>query len=337
MKYSRLPAVPFAAETGDRRRSIDAGHRLHPSVPIRLTLADAEVLSLESTLRCGQAFRWQEVDGCWYGSFGFGSLAFRETNGAVEVRGLGAELTAGDAWRFLGLSLPLTEVARRLSSDRWVSAAITDYPGLRLLRQDPWECLIHFICSQLSNIPKIELCAERLARRWGSIHRWPEGVEVASMPSVEQLASVPVADLRGCALGYRAPYLRDTAQYLLSREPSLLEWRRTSYSQALDGLLKLPGVGRKVADCVALFSLDKPEAFPVDVWVRRAMRECYPRSLRVYMPDWDEREGQALSNREHQAILRFAWDRWGVLAGLAQQYLFHARRMRSTAKSTPSA
>lgn len=296
---------------------------------MRLLLADGESLCLASTLRCGQAFRWRQVGEWWYGSHGLGSLALREVEGAIQVRGLGEGLTAGEAWRFLGLSLPLAEARRRLESDRWVSMAMAQYPGLRLLRQDPWECLLHFICSQLSNIPKIELSTERVARNWGVVHKWPEGVEVASLPTLEELAAVSETELRGCGLGYRAPYLRDTARALLSRGVSVADLRAQSYEATLDALLILPGVGRKVADCAALFSLDKPEAFPVDVWVRRAMRECYPRSLRAYLPEWEERDGQALSSREHRAILQFAWDRWGKLAGLAQQYLFHARRMNS--------
>jgi N-glycosylase/DNA lyase len=290
-------------------------------------LAEGEVLSLESTLRCGQAFRWRQAGEWWYGSHGLGSLALREVEGGVEVRGLGEGLTAGEAWRFLGQSLPLAEAQRRLASDLPVADAMAQYPGLRLLRQDPWECLLHFICSQLSNIPKIELCTERVARKWGTVHRWPEGVDVASLPTVEQLAAVSETELRGCALGYRAPYLRDTALAILYAGEDVGHLRDLSYEECLPSLLALPGVGRKVADCVALFSLDKPEAFPVDVWVRRAMRECYPRALRTYLPEWEEREGQALSGREHQAILRFAWERWGKLAGLAQQYLFHAKRM----------
>ncbi len=324
VKHSRLSTVSFRAEKG-----VSPLEPLHPVRPIRLSFAEEEALSLESTLRCGQAFRWRKTGEWWYGSHGLGSMAMREIEGGVEVRGLGGELTAGEASRFLGLSLPLAEAQRRLASDRWVSSAMALYPGLRLLRQDPWECLVHFICSQLSNIPKIELCAERVARNWGTIHQWPEGVEVATLPTAARLAEVSEAELRGCALGYRAPYLRETALALQSSGLLLESLRSSSYGSALESLLTLPGVGRKVADCVALFSLDQPEAFPVDVWVRRAMRDYYPRSLRTYLPEWEEREGQALSGREHQAILRFAWDRWGKLAGLAQQYLFHARRMNT--------
>ena len=329
MKHSRLPTSPFSAESADGGRQVGPEHPLDPHSAIRLTLAPGETLSLQSTLRCGQAFRWRQVGEWWYGSHGRGSLAFRETEGNIEVRGLGAGLTVGEAWRFLGLPLPLAEATRRLASDRWVSAAMAQYPGLRLLRQDPWECLLHFICSQLSNIPKIELCTERLARSWGLVLRWPEGVEVACLPTMERLASLSEADLRSCALGYRAPYLRDTAVTLLSRNVDVAGLRGVDYETALATLLTLPGVGRKVADCVALFSLDKPEAFPVDVWVRRAMRDYYPRALRSYLPECQEPVGQTLSGREHQAIIRFAWDRWGKLAGLAQQYLFHARRMNS--------
>ena len=95
----------------------------------------------------------------------------------------------------------------------------------------------------------------------------------------------------------------------------------------LAALLALPGVGRKVADCILLFSLDKPEAFPVDVWVRRLVHALYPRALNAYLPDAAGRLEKGLSTLEHRELLRFAWERWGCLAGYAQQVLFHAARL----------
>ena len=318
MKHTRLERSDYGPH---------AAQALSPRRAVYMALLPGERLDLDQTLRSGQVFRWRKHGDTWYGPHGSGSLAVRTSPEGLEVRGQGAALTAEDAWRFLGLDRPLGEIERRLQHDRWVARSMAAYPGLRLLRQDPWECLINFLCSQLSNIPKIKLSTERLARRWGTVHGWENGIDVAVMPPPAVLAALPETALRECALGYRAAYLRDTAAAVVVGKIDLERLRAQPYADALAALLRLPGVGRKVADCVLLFALDQPAAFPVDVWVRRAMREWYPRGLRAYLPDWDAREAQTLSRREHDAIVQFAWDRWGALAGYAQQYLFHARRL----------
>jgi N-glycosylase/DNA lyase len=318
MKHSRLPRLP---PPGDPLRPLSPGR------PVFLPLPEGEPLDLNHTFRCGQVFRWRPHGETWYGPYGSGSLAVRRREGGIDVRALGAAVTAEEAWRFLGLDLPLAVVCRRLDADRWVTAAIAALPGLRIVRQDPWECLATYICSQWNNIPKIELSTERIARGWGRVHRWPEGVEVAAFPAPERLAGLSLADLQACALGYRCAYLVDTARRVASGELDLAALRQAPYAEALRALLGLPGVGRKVADCILLFSLDKPQACPVDVWVRRVVHELYPRALSQYLPDASARIEKGLAAREYDAILRLAWDRWGMLAGCAQQYLFYARRL----------
>ena len=235
-------------------------------------------------------------------------------------------MSAADAWSFLGLDRPLSRIYRAFASDRPLAAAVAAVPGMRLLRQDPWECLAAFVCSQNSNIPKIEMSLERIARRWGTAHAWEGGVEVASFPSPETLASLSSDDLRFTGLGYRCRYLVMTARALVEQGLDPAALRSLEYDDALAALMRLPGVGRKVADCALLFSMDKPQAFPVDVWVRRVLHECYRGPLERCLPGVEKQAGKALCPREHAAMLRFAWDRWGMLAGYAGQYLFHARR-----------
>lgn len=321
MKHARLPLL-----------EPPAGLRwapLSPDRPVLLPLPPDEPFDPESTFRCGQVFRWRQAGGTWYGPFGAGSLAFRAVPGGVEARALGVAADADVAWRFLGLDRPLREVYRRLEGDAPLARAFAAYPGLRLLRQDPWDCLIGYVCSQWNNVPKIELSTGRLARGWGRVLRWPEGVEVAVLPSPERLAAAEPEELRPCALGYRARYLTASARFLPATDLAAL--RGAPYEAALAALLAVPGVGRKVADCILLFSLDQPHACPVDVWVRRVLHELYPRALSRYLPDRAARAAGALSAVEHRALVRFAWDRWGRLAGYAQQYLFHARRQGSAA------
>jgi N-glycosylase/DNA lyase len=321
MKHARLPLIP---PPGDPSRSLA---RIGAE-PVFLPVPDDEPVDLQHTFRCGQNFRWHLHGDTWYGPYGPGSLAVRSVAGGLEVRALGLSPSVEEVRGFLGLHLPLPEVYRGLSGDRWVSAAIAAVPGMRVLRQDPWECLVNFICSQNSNIPKIERSTERLAREWGTVHQWDGGIEVASLPGPEALAALTPAALGVCGLGYRCRYLVQSARMIAAGDVPLSELRRLPYEAALNALLRLPGIGRKVADCILVFSLDKPQACPVDVWVRRIIHELYPRSLRRYLPDAQARMEKALTPREYEAMVQFAWDRWGMLAGYAQQYLFHARRHR---------
>lgn len=328
MKYANLEPNSFPA-------SLDPGTILQPERPVVLPLPWAEPLDLHHTFRCGQVFRWREEGGTWYGPYRGGSLAVRHTLSGVEVRALGVEATAGEAWRFLGLDHSLGEIYRCIGDDRWLLRAIETVPGLRILRQDPWECLAGFICSQNSNIPKIELSLERIARLCVGVLRWPEGVEVAAFPSAARLAELSPDALKETALGYRCSYLSAASGRIAAGEVDLLSLRGHRYEEALAALLALPGVGRKVADCILLFSLDQAQAFPVDVWVRRVLRELYPKPLARYLPDLEERGDKALTAREYEAMVQFAWRKWGALAGYAQMYLFHARRLGGLAVSAP--
>jgi N-glycosylase/DNA lyase len=294
--------------------------------PTLLPLPPEEPFDPEATFRCGQIFRWHAHGDIWYGPYGRSALAVRRVSGGLEVRALGAPVTSAEAARLLGLDVSLANVYCRLSHDRWVAEAIAAAPGLRILRQDPWDCVAGYICSQWNNIPKIELSTGRLARELGEVHRWPEGVEVAAFPRPEALAARTAEELRGSALGYRCDYLVQTARRIAAGDVDFEALRRATYDEALAALLALPGIGRKVADCILLFSLDHPQACPVDVWVRRVIHELYPRELERYLPDAPARLEKGLSNVEYRAVTRFAWDRWGDLAGYAQQYLFHARR-----------
>ncbi|MFN3653075.1 MAG: DNA-3-methyladenine glycosylase family protein [Armatimonadota bacterium] len=308
----------LAAPQGDRLLERDR--------PVLLPLAPGEPFDPLHTFRCGQVFRWHRHGDTWYGPFGQASLAVRVTLDGLEVRAHGSAVTVDDAWRFLGLDTPLAEVYRRLRPDPHLARAVEAAAGLRILRQDPWECVAGYICSQWNNIPKIELSTGRIARDWGTVHPWDGGVEVPVLPPPERLAELEPEALKSCALGYRCKYLVRTAQRVAAGEIDLPSLRRLPYREALAALLALPGIGRKVADCILLFSLDQPEAFPVDVWVRRVVHELYGEALSAYLPDAAARVEKGLTPREYDAILCFAWDRWGALAGYAQQYLFYTRR-----------
>jgi N-glycosylase/DNA lyase len=284
---------------------------------------------LESSFSCGQIFRWRQEREWWCGSVGGTALGVRASGDRLEVRQAGALLGEAEIARFLGLADDLPRIHRRIGTDAVMRAAIAALPGLRILRQEPWECLAGFICSAWNNVPKIQGSTGQLCRRWGeplALDLDDGEIALHTFPSPERLASATEAELREAALGFRAPNLLKAARLVAEGRLDFEALRRAPYEEALRTLRGVPGVGRKVADCILLFSLDKPEAFPVDVWVWRVMREVYGRHLSEVLPVEPPAGGAGPSDRAYRAIQSFAWGRWGRCAGYAQQYLFTAKR-----------
>jgi N-glycosylase/DNA lyase len=254
------------------------------------------------TLFSGQAFRWRADGTGAVGIFAGRRIRLIQQGESVEAEGVGGTGDAAALARFLGLDQPLQKIERTLSRDRVLARIIPKTSGIAILRQGPWECLASFIISAFNNIPKIEMTVDRLSARFGEA--LPGGG--SAFPSAAAIAAASERMLRDCILGYRAPYLRSVAK-LVAAGPFNLDAPFTlPYDAAKRMLLELPGVGQKVADCVLLFAYGKGEAFPVDVWVKRAVERWYF-------------GGQARTEREIRA---FARRRFGDLAGYAQQHLF---------------
>jgi N-glycosylase/DNA lyase len=303
----------------------------HSQSSLYLPLSPAEPLSLAHSFDCGQIFRWRRFGDAWVGTIGESVLALSAVDGGIVVECTGAAIATEDVARFLGLHHSLAEIVPRIDTDPVMRTCLDGLSGLRLLRQDPWECLIAYICSSWNNIPKIQRSTALIAQRWGRRHTLTvagQEVEVDSFPSPARLSAVTVEELRECGLGYRASYVHMTARKIAAGELDLMALRRVPYKEALASLLRLPGIGRKVADCILVFALDKFEAFPVDVWVRRAIHQYYGFATQSERSaESPARSSEAPGNREYDAIQRFAWDRWGEWAGYAQQYLFYAKRL----------
>ena len=275
-------------------------------------------VDLAASLQGGQAFRWT-ADGTGYA-------------GVVVRRAVRFEPLPGGAVRVHGM--PLDEAAAyfrlepadaarraRLARDPVLAPAVAAHPGLRLLRQDPWETTAAFITSANNNVPRIEGTLRHLARKHGERLAPPGGVpagEFVAFPAPEVVARLRETSLRAAGLGYRAPFLKETARMVARGEVDLPSLRGRPLAEAREALLALPGVGPKVADCIALFSLDCDDAFPIDRWIVRAVADAFL-------------GGGEPKPRDVEA---FARARWGQDAGLAQQLLFHAIRLRAGAPGT---
>ena len=216
----------------------------------------------------------------------------------LDAPGVQAELVDALPWR----------------SDAVLRAAIAANPGLRILRQDPHDALIGFLCSSNKRILQIRQMVAQLAQSLGE----PLGGGHHALPTWTQLAAATDGQLKACALGYRAAFLRGTARRLQARPLWAEEFQALSTTDLLAELQALPGVGPKVAACVALFGFGRLESFPVDTWVVQALAAAY--GFRGWAPARLEEFGRA---------------HFGPAAGLAQQYLFAAAR--AGALSDPSA
>ena len=310
--------------------------------------------NLAATLSSGQAFRWKQIDSAWEGVIHerWVRLQQREPTDTQRSRASCIEATAAapqENWIWLTRYLRLDDDhAAQLASfpdDEPMREALAHCHGLRLLRQERWECLASFILSSTKQIVQIQQCVELLCQRFGepvamvgrAVPCPPRTINSTdnpgnsahgvthpnhfSFPTAARLTSATETELRACKMGFRAKYLLAAARMVASHELDLPSLSALPLDAAREALMRCPGVGRKIADCVLLFSCDHHEAFPIDVWVERALQ-------RLYFP----------KRRARRARLeKFAATHFGPHAGLAQQYLFHYLRTGGHGRPTTHA
>ena len=279
-------------------RSLGAGSGLTPA-----TLAE--------TLDGGQAFRWNQTEtGAWRGLWLSRCVELRLRGPKLQGRSpVAAPVPSEEVKRYLGLDGDHERACDTLPwrGDSVLAAAMQSFPGLRLLRQPLSETLFGFLLSSAKSIPQIKDACERAASAFGEEIAPRAGLR--ALPTWERLAEIPEADLRACKFGYRAKYVSGTARFLAEKPDYLAQAEAAPYEEARTMLMKLPGVGGKVADCALLFGAAKGEAFPVDTWIAKVMSERY-----------------GLNGWNLEQIATFGRAHFGPHAGLAQQFLFSAAR-----------
>jgi N-glycosylase/DNA lyase len=266
---------------------------------------------LAATLNSGQVFRWDPEGAAWIGVLGNHWVRLRAAPGQIIAET--ALPVAEWTWltNYLQLGVALQHILSTFPDDEPMRAAVLACRGLHLLRQEPWECLASFILSSTKQIVQIRQIVALLCSRFGKPLEVPAGQAPAfSFPEPAVLAALSERDLRDCKMGFRAPYLRGTAGAVQSGELDLASLSTVSCDQARAALMALPGVGRKIADCVLLFAYGFQQSFPVDVWVLKALRQLYFRGRRPTL----------------RKLHEFSATHFGPNAGYAQQYLFHYMR-----------
>lgn len=284
--------------------------------------------SLDHTLSCGQTFRWKKRGIWWTGIADQTAFKIQQTNRALEFNPSTNTVATDFLWRYFRLDDNLPLVYSKITKDEYMREAVKRFRGLRLVRQEPWECTVSYLCAQNKNIPAIKQMIFNLCRRFGDPINF-ESEEFYKFPKPEALAKANLKELRRCKLGYRAENVLKTAKLVNKGgfDPEAL--RTMPYKKAKEELLTLPGVGPKVADCILLFSLDKIEAFPIDIWMKRIILEYYSQCFEPkFITRMQAKKG--LSPREYQTIYDFGRKYFGKYLGYAQEYLYHHKRCQAS-------
>jgi N-glycosylase/DNA lyase len=281
---------------------------------------------LEHTLRCGQLFRWRKLSDWWYGVVSEKVVKIRQIEDELRVQTFPEEMDTDFVKNYFRLDDNLSHILSRISIDEHIRKAIQCFSGLRIIRQQPWECLVSYICATYKSIPAIKEMVLSLSKRFGTKITF-DGYDFYTFPKPSDLANTDVEELRKCKLGFRDKRVLKTARIMHNEELDLEALRKSDYEHARNELLSLPGVGQKVADCVLLFSLDKLEAFPVDVWLKRIILKYYSSHFEPLFIEKIQNK-RSLTPHEYREINLFGRRYFGRYAGYAQEYLFHYERQQ---------
>ena len=272
-------------------------------------LSDNFKINFDYSINSGQVFLWKKIDAKWYGIDGKRVLVLE--NAQKFKKNMKYETD------FFRLDDNFEKISNDLKNDNYVRNALKMFPGLRLIRQNPFQCYISFIVSSNSNIPNIKSRLQNLCKTFGS-RKIVDGREFFLFPEPSDLANASVLDIKKCGLGYRAKAVKTASLSVLDGKIDFDFLKKIDYHTAKEELIKVFGIGNKVADCILLFSLEKLEAFPLDRWMLRILQKYYSKEFQISTKTLTEKTYDQL----HENIV----EHFGSYAGYAQQFLFKMER-----------
>lgn len=280
-------------------------------------IKNQESFNLKHIFECGQCFRWKEQDdGSYIGIIKDAVIQVKKENENIIFTGIcNSNKKFEDIIKYyFDLETNYTEYKEKLSKiDSYLKESIEFGEGIRIVRQDLWECIISYIISANNNIPRIKKIIDNLSLKYGQKVEF-KGKDYYLFPTPEELSKASVEDLRKMGLGFRDKRIYNTTKSIVNLEFDLEEFENINNTEEMrEKLLQLDGVGPKVADCILLFSQKRLDVFPIDVWVRRVMNDLYIHN---------ENEEKVNKNE----LLKLAKEKFLDLPGIAQQYLFYWKR-----------
>ncbi|MDE1764351.1 MAG: DNA repair protein [Thaumarchaeota archaeon] len=267
-------------------------------------------INLNFTINSGQVFLWEKIGGKWVGINGNDLLVIKEPFQIISSQ----KLTR----HFFRLDDNQYKILSHIGRDSLVGTAVKQFSGLRLMRQDPFQCYISFICSSNSSIQNIRNMLTRLCAKFGNKMEF-ENRQFFTFPSAERLSNATTRDLLSCGLGFRAKYVKDAIRAVNTGQIEFESLRKADYRTALETLKTVKGIGNKIADCILLFSLDKLESFPIDRWTQRILQKYYPKIF-------DSSGGKSLTEKKYANLHKKIAEYFGPYAGYSQQFLFKLER-----------
>ena len=272
-------------------------------------MTDFNQINLENTINSGQVFLWKKQKNFWYGVNGQDILRVNKSGQITSYQNHKVD--------FFRKKDNMKEIIKSISKDKVTSLAVKKYLGLRILRQDPFQCFISFIVSSNSNIQKIKSNLENLSEKLGEKVEFDKK-EFHVFPDSKSIANSTIEQINNCGLGYRSKFVFEAANMIESKKIDFEYLKKCSYQEAKKIILSVPGVGNKVADCILLFSLEKLNAFPLDRWMVRILEKYYSNTFKL--------ETKSITEKQYQKLHEKIIDYFGPFAGYAQQFLFKMER-----------
>ena len=264
-------------------------------------------VNIDDTINSGQVFLWKKFNSKWYGVNGEKTLILEDK----------LNIKSRDIQNFFRFDDDFQKIKKELSKDKIVKKAIKNFPGMRILRQDPFQCYISFIVSSNSNIPNIQTRLQKLSQKFGE-KKIISNKEFFLFPKPEKLANTSITNIAKCGLGYRSKYVKKAAMAVNEGKIDFSSLKKLDYLEARNELCQVFGIGKKVADCILLFSLDRLEAVPLDRWVLRILQKYYSKEFEV--------KTKTITDKTYDELHDKIVDHFGKYAGYAQQFLFKNER-----------
>jgi N-glycosylase/DNA lyase len=272
-------------------------------------------IDIDNSINSGQVFLWEKDGTDWYGINGQDVLKINK-NGIIKS-------ILNSKTNFFRKNDNMEEIIKSISKDKTVKKAIKEYEGLRLFRQNPFQCMISFIISSNSNIPKIKSSLEKITKKFGTQVKI-QNKEFFLFPEPEKIEKASIDEIKACGVGYRAQFIKEAAKMVVLKKIDFKYLEKCDYHEAKKNICLVPGIGNKVADCIMLFSLNKLEAFPLDTWIIKILEKYYSKEFKM--------ETKTITQKQYELLHEKIVNHFGPYCGYAQQFLFKMEREKNGKK-----
>lgn len=282
--------------------------------------------NIDLSINSGQYFLWEKKKKSWYGIYGDTILKISENENEKTYQ-YDSYPKYNDWQKYVFRQDDnYNEIIYEISQTEKIRQIVQKYPGLRILRQKPIQCIFSFLCSSNNNIPRIRFILRNLSKKFGKKTVFDD-MDFYTFPGLKSLCNASMQDLLSCGLGYRAKFVSSVAKHISDNQINIEFLKKIKYEIAKEELLKLDGVGEKIADCILLFSFDKLEAFPIDIWVIKFLCRNLQQFTKIEL-----KINSKVTSSQYKKISKEIRDCYGKYSGYVQQYIYYNIREENSRK-----